>query len=279
MEVAQYRRNNCVSSVVPTAASYARYVALGDSSTEGLEDPFPDGSGYRGWANRFAEHVAVAQREPLLYANLAVRGRKTREVRSEQLAPALVMKPDLATVFAGVNDVMRRSCDVHQVAGDLEFMLRALRNQGATVLTITMPDLSAVVPLAGLMRARLLALNDLVREACARTGTHCVDLAAHAVTCDMRLWDADRLHANSEGHRRIAAALADAIEVAGHDRWWTEPLPPQAPSGVMGRAAAELRWARDYFVPWMWRHARGISSGDGRNAKRPALRPVDVTGL
>jgi lysophospholipase L1-like esterase len=261
---------------VPTNASYSRYVAIGDSSTEGLEDPWPDGIGYRGWANRFADHVAAVQREPLLYANLAVRGRKTREVRDEQLSKALAMRPDLATVFSGVNDVVRRSCDVRRVAADLEFMLRALREQGATVLTITMPDLSAVVPLARVMRSRLLALNDLVRESCARTGAHCVDLAAHDVTTDMRLWDADRLHANSEGHRRIAAALAESIGVGDQDTWWTQPLPPQPATGAIGMMAGELRWARDYFVPWMWRHARGISSGDGRTAKQPALRPVLV---
>lgn len=263
---------------MPTSVSYARYVALGDSSTEGLEDPWPDGSGYRGWANRFADHVAAAQSAPLLYANLAVRGRKTREVRDEQLAAALAMQPDLATVFSGVNDVVRRSCDVKAVAADLEFMLRALRDQGATVLTITMPDLSAVVPLARLMSSRLLALNELVREACGRTGAHCVDLAAHAVTTDMRLWDADRLHANSEGHRRIAAALAESIGMGGHDTSWTEPLPPQPRPGMMGVSTGELRWARDYFLPWMWRHARGISSGDGRTAKQPQLLTVERHG-
>jgi lysophospholipase L1-like esterase len=261
--------------IVPITGPYARYVALGDSSTEGLEDPWPDGSGYRGWANRFAEHVAAAQGSPLLYANLAVRGRKTREVRLEQLDAALAMQPDLATVFSGVNDVVRRSCDVREVAADLEFMLRALRDQGATVLTITMPDLSAVVPLARLMRSRLLALNELVREACARTGAHCADLAAHAVATDMRLWDADRLHANSEGHRRIAAALAESVGMGGHDTWWTEPLPPERTPGALGVIAGEVRWARDYFLPWIWRHARGISSGDGRTAKRPLLLDVE----
>jgi len=255
---------------------FERYVAIGDSSTEGLEDPAADG-GYHGWANRFAEHVAAAQHTTLLYANLAIRGRKTREVRDEQLAAALAMRPDLATVFAGVNDVVRRSCDVRQVADDLEFMMQSLRDSGATVLTITMPDLSAVVPLAALMRHRLLALNDLVRAACARTGAHCVDLAAHAVVRDVRLWHPDRLHANSEGHRRIAAALAESLGLPGYDRWWTASLPHRRAPSAVGVVAAELRWARDFFVPWVWRHARGISSGDGRVAKRPALLPVHAT--
>jgi lysophospholipase L1-like esterase len=253
--------------------SFHRYVAIGDSSTEGLEDPNPDGS-YRGWANRFAEHVAAAQHTPLLYANLAVRGRQTRDVRDEQLAPALAMRPDLATVFAGVNDVARASCDVVAVAADLEQMYTALRAQGATVLTITMPDLSAVVPLARLMRDRLLTLNALVREAADRTGALCIDLARHDVTRDLRLWHADRLHANGEGHRRIALALAAAVGVVSDDGAWAAALPTRRPATSFQRLGGELAWAHDYFLPWAWRHARGISSGDGRVAKRPALTPV-----
>src|SRR6185295_7183943 len=48
---------------------FRRYVALGDSSTEGLDDPDPRG-GYRGWANRLADWIATAQgpERPLLYA-------------------------------------------------------------------------------------------------------------------------------------------------------------------------------------------------------------------
>ena len=60
------------------ATAFERYVALGDSSTEGLDDP--DGAGgFRGWADRLAEHVAAAH-PGLCYANLAVRGRSAGEI-------------------------------------------------------------------------------------------------------------------------------------------------------------------------------------------------------
>jgi lysophospholipase L1-like esterase len=64
----------------PLARVFTRYVAIGDSSTEGLDDPDGHG-GYRGWANRLAARVASAQSSPLLYANLAIRGRNTRQTR------------------------------------------------------------------------------------------------------------------------------------------------------------------------------------------------------
>ena len=68
--------------------TYRRFVALGDSTTEGLVDPHPDGSGFRGWADRLAETLAVIEPD-LRYANLAVRGKLARQVRAEQLDAAL----------------------------------------------------------------------------------------------------------------------------------------------------------------------------------------------
>jgi hypothetical protein len=138
-----------------------------------------------------------------------------------------------------------------------------------------MPDLSEVLPLARLMRDRLLALNDGVREACVQTGAICVDLARFPVTADMRLWHPDRLHANTEGHRRIAAALAESLGLAGHDHAWADPLPFAERASLAGRAVEELRWTKEHLLPWVLRHARGISSGDGRTAKRPTLETVD----
>lgn len=257
----------------PAPRIYRRYVAIGDSSAEGLDDPDGRG-GYRGWANRLAAHVAIAQPGGVMYANLAVRGRKTRDVRREQLAPALAMHPDLVTVFSGVNDIARRHCDAAAVARDMERMLGAFTDTGAMVLTITMPDLSDVTPVARLVRDRLLALNERVREACVKTGGRCVDLARAPVTSDLRLWSDDRLHANSEGHRRIAAALAHALGLAGHDDSWAELLPREPRPSVAARLSEEIRWTGEHLVPWLWRHARGVSSGDGRTGKRPTLETV-----
>ena len=39
---------------------FERYVAIGDSSTEGLIDPDGQG-GYRGWSMRLAERIAEVQ--------------------------------------------------------------------------------------------------------------------------------------------------------------------------------------------------------------------------
>jgi lysophospholipase L1-like esterase len=252
---------------------FERYVALGDSSTEGLEDPGTNGR-HRGWADRFAEHVARAQNAPLAYANLAVRGRKTRQVLDQQLAPALAMQPDLATVFAGTNDIIQKEVNIDAVLTDLGAMQQALRGAGATVLTITMPDLSEIAPFAKKARPRLLEFNAGVRALCAETGALVLDVAADPTATDKRFWHEDRLHANAEGHRLIAEGLAHTLGLPGHTRLGSAPLPPPPPGSARHGALAELRWVQRYLLPWMVRHALGRSSGDGITPKHPQFTTV-----
>lgn len=151
--------------------SFHRYVAIGDSSTEGLDDPDGKG-GYRGWADRLAEHIAQSQSSPL-YANLGIRGRRTRRIRQEQLEPALAMRPDLVTLFSGTNDVVARHFDLTQVTFDIEHMHRALTASGATLLTFTLPDLTPVMPLGRFVSPRVLALNEAIRRVSLPTAVPC----------------------------------------------------------------------------------------------------------
>jgi lysophospholipase L1-like esterase len=257
---------------VSSQRRFERYVAIGDSSTEGIDDADGRG-GYRGWANRLAEHLARRQ-GALLYANLGVRGKRTRQILDEQLAAALAMRPDLATLFCGTNDVVARRFDASTVAQDVATMQRGLIDQGATVLSFTLPDLTPVMPLARGLAPRVAALNAALRQASDRSGAILVDFASHAVSSDARLWSADRLHANSRGHQRIAAALGHALGLAGLGPEWMEPL-PELPRPTTGqRLAAEFAWIARYLLPWIARHALGRSSGDRRGPKRPALMPV-----
>ncbi|NUR64750.1 MAG: SGNH/GDSL hydrolase family protein, partial [Streptomyces sp.] len=224
--------------------------------------------------DRLAEQLVRASPD-LLYANLAVRGRLAGQVRAEQLAPALALKPDLATVVAGVNDLLRPRFDADEVAAHLEAMFAALTAQGARVATLTFPDVARITPLARPLGARVAALNARIREAGARHGVLVAETADHPVVTDPRLWSPDRLHAGPLGHARIAAAVAQALALPGSDDSWTRPLPhdPRAASGLRA-LGGELRWAGSFLGPWLVRRVRGRSSGDGRQAKRPELLPV-----
>jgi lysophospholipase L1-like esterase len=250
---------------------FARYVALGDSTTEGLNDPL-GADAFRGWSHRLAEHL-VDGGHPLAYANLAVRGLTAPAIRATQLAPALAMAPDLCTVVAGVNDLLRPRFDAEVVGAEVRAMIAALRARGATVLTFTMPDMVRVNPWARLIRGRLRRLNEQLRRTCLETGALLLDLESNPVAQDPRLWDEDRLHANALGHQRIAAALAHTLGLPGFAEA-LEALPPAPPAGLRARLAAEWRWTRGHFAPWAARRLAGGSSSAGRRPKRPDLRPL-----
>jgi lysophospholipase L1-like esterase len=247
-----------------------RLVAIGDSTVEGLEDPGPGGV-YIGWADRFAAHLDVIH-PGLLYANLAVRGQTVREVRQTQLGAALALLPDFVVVVAGVNDVLRPKLDRDALHDDLCAMHSTLAATGARVLTFTMPDLARVAPLAVVLRKRLQFLNSVTLECQERYGSTVVDLASEPAAGHPALWHTDRLHGNSEGHRRVAAALADAVGCEVQD--WRAELPPE-PKSRRGRIAlTEAVWAGSHLLPWAWEHLQGHTSGDGIACKRPNLLPV-----
>jgi lysophospholipase L1-like esterase len=254
---------------------YLRYVALGDSQTEGVGDG-DDVSGLRGWADRLADSVAATNPE-LTYANLAIRGRLAHQIHAEQLAPALALKPDLVTVVGGMNDLLRPRCDVDAVAGHLDAMFAALSAGGATVVTLTFPeDIARLVPLAKPLTGQFVALNRHIRASARRHEVIVAETAHHPVVTDPRLWSTDRLHASPLGHARIAAAMADALRLPDSDDSWSHALPvlPVKAGRRWHAAVDETRWAVGFLGPWLVRRVRGRSSGDGRSAKRPSLLPV-----
>ena len=105
-------------------------------------------------------------------------GRRTRQILEEQLDPALLMRPDLVSLFCGTNDLLRREFDADALGRDVEFMQRSCVASGATVVTFTLPDLASVMTLARCVASRLHDLNRTLRAVAVATGTILVDLAS-----------------------------------------------------------------------------------------------------
>lgn len=251
-----------------------RYVAIGDSSTEGMDDPDGNG-GYRGWSRRLALRIAELQGS-VEYANFGVRGKTTGAILREQLAPALALRPDLATVFSGTNDLAGVRFDAGAVARDMEAMQRALTAGGATVLTFTLPDLTPVMPMARCIAPRIRALNEALRGAAARSGAILIDFAAVPLGSDPRIWSDDRIHANAIGHARIAEALAHALRLPGSDDSWGRPLPAQAPKTRRERLVAEIDWTRRHLLPWIGRGLRFNAAAPAREAVKAGLQRIEA---
>jgi lysophospholipase L1-like esterase len=249
---------------------YRSFVALGDSFTEGMDDPRGDGT-FRGWADLVAEQLAEEVHD-FRYANLAIRGRLVRSIVAEQLGPALSMRPELVSIAGGGNDVLRGRVDYGAVSADLAGAVQRLRDAGATVVMFTTADLTRRWPGGQRVVPRLVALNEVVRQVAADCEAVLVDLWRDDMFHDGRMWSEDRLHLSPLGHHRVAAHALELLGVPPRPTWRPE-LPPV--TGVpWARARIEdVLWARRHLAPWVTRRLRGRSSGDLISPKRPSLEP------
>ncbi|KAA9166549.1 SGNH/GDSL hydrolase family protein [Amycolatopsis acidicola] len=246
-------------------------MAIGDSFTEGVGDDDPARpNGVRGWADRVAEQLAAGEPD-FRYANLAIRGRLLGQVLDEQLEPALALEPDLVTLYAGGNDLMRPKVDIDALTASYEDAVARLAATGSTVVLFTGVD-GVEDPLFRKMRGRTAIYNEHIRVLAARHGALVVDMWAMRRLRDRRMWSADRLHLNALGHTEVAIAVLDVLG-APHKLAPAE-LGPKPWVDPKRRRAENLNWAREHALPWIGRRLRGESSGDTVRPKRPALAPI-----
>ena len=249
---------------------WSRYVALGDSFTEGIGDPEATSpGGHRGWADRVAEELSQGT-EDFAYANLAVRGKLIGQVSGEQITPALALRPDLITMSAGGNDVIRPGSDPDAIARRCDDIVRRLSADGATIVLFTGADVGFSPVFRGI-RGKVAIYNEHLRAIAVRYDCIVVDLWSLSEIQDARMWAPDRLHLNALGHHTVARFVLSALNVANA----LEPSEPESmPSSSWRQARTEdLAWARAYLVPWVLRRVRHQSSGDHVLPKRPVAGP------
>ncbi|MFI9772318.1 SGNH/GDSL hydrolase family protein [Streptomyces sp. NPDC052415] len=231
-----------------------RFVALGDSLSEGVGDPV--GDGWRGWAALLAGGLAE---QPVDFTNLAVGGAQTRDVRERQLPRALELRPDVVSVVVGVNDTLRCTFDIHAVADRLDKVYGALTARGSVVLTACLPDPGAMLGLPGALACPLArrqrAVNAVVHALSERYDAVHLHAAEGAWLTDRALWSADRLHPGERGHRQLAvrfhALLADGGLATG-----VAPSPePEFPAPAK---AATLWWLATAGTGWVARRCTDL---------------------
>ncbi|UIN29191.1 SGNH/GDSL hydrolase family protein [Microbacterium binotii] len=250
---------------------WRRFVAIGDSFTEGLGDPSPDSpGGNRGWADRVAE-VLGAGVDDFAYANLAVRGRLIGQIVAEQIEPALALSPDLISFCAGGNDVIRPGTDPDEISQQFEDAVIRLSSTGATVVVFTGIDTNFSPVFRG-FRGKVAIYNENLRAIADRYDCIVADQWGLKEIQDTRFFADDRLHLNTLGHHEVARMVLRALNVPND----LTPMQP-APIAVRNWRAAradDLVWARTYLVPWVLRRLRHQSSGDHVTAKRPEASRV-----
>jgi lysophospholipase L1-like esterase len=251
---------------------FHRYVAVGDSFTEGVGDTDrARPNGVRGWADRVAE-VLARRTDEFGYANLAIRGRLLRQILVEQLEPAVALRPDLVTVYAGGNDLIRPRVDIDLLAEVYDDAIGRLAGTGATVGVFTAFDPGAGGPFARL-RGRFAIYNERVREIADRHGAVVLDSWRMRPEHPEHMWYEDRLHLGPLGHRAVAAEVLDTLGVP-HDLDVVDPTGSLGETPFRAGRRADLDWAVHHAAPWIRRRLTGRSSGDGVLPKRPTLEPI-----
>lgn len=257
-------------SIRPQPHPWSRYVALGDSMTEGLGDPGPDG-GLIGWADRLAALLS-AHSPDFTYANLAVRGRKLADIAGPQIEVGLEMGPDLVSIIGGGNDILRPGADPDALAAELEEGIARLRATGADVLMATPAD-PAGAPIVERTRGRAAIYLGHLWSIAERQGAYLMNQWSFRFLQDWRMWEPDRIHMSAEGHRRVALAAYETLGHAATEADWRVPLPPQPAPGRLESLRENAVWAKEYAAPWVSRRLQGKSSGDSIAPKRPELSP------
>src|SRR5689334_2440381 len=194
-----------------------------------MDDPYPDGRTYRGWADLVADHLArLARPDDFRYANLAVRGRLFNNVVDEQVPLAVAMKPDLVSFAAGGNDVLRRNFDPDTLAERYDRTIERIRATGAGVLIFRFADLTWRLPGARYVRPRVKFVNQAVEETAKRHDARLVDLWPDQEFYNVRMWSVDRLHLSPLGHRRVAGHALRTLGIEPREDWMASAPPPEA---------------------------------------------------
>jgi lysophospholipase L1-like esterase len=255
-------------------SAITRYVALGDSFTEGIGDPDPASrNGLRGWADLVAAHLA-GQNPELRYANLAIRGQTMDAVIARQVPPAILLQPDLVTIYAGVNDLLKLRTNLDAMMTRYAHALARLRRTGARVMTFTAADIGTV-PVFRRLRGRAAIYNELLRGIVDDLGLELVDFWRFTEFRDPCMWDSDRVHLGPVGHRRMAGRVLDALAVPHN--LFDGPNSGVSRAGRVTRLRSDLHWAASFAAPWVIRRLRRVTPGAGIEPKLSNLTtPVRV---
>ena len=249
-------------------AVFTRFIALGDSMTEGMCDEIVDGN-YRGWADRVADTLSKASPN-FSYANLAIRGKLLHQVIDDQIPAAaqyISGAETLVSFHAGANDVLRPNYQADVAFAKYEKGISDLAKTGATVIVFTVIDrVEGKGKTAQLWHERFSAFNVNVREVANKYGATIIESDDAKWMADLRFLAKDRLHLNSDGHWRLSQAVLEKLG-KDFDPAWKIPLAPAIEKSKLRKQSENLLWIIAFVIPWIWRRIRGRSSGDGRRAK------------
>lgn len=252
--------------------TFRRFIALGDSMTEGMNDEIINGN-FRGWADRVAD-VLAKDHEEFTYMNLAIRGKLVGQVLNEQVPVALQyvggeIDPTeiLISFHAGANDVLRPKYDAARTIATYREGVKKLHATGVQLMLFcVLENFAAGSKTGSALSLRFREFNSHVKEIASEVGAVLLDPNPDPFWHNKGFMSWDRLHMNSEGHYRAAQGVLAKLGQP-HDERYREPLPPGIDQSLGKKIRENFKWFVLFLAPWIWRRIRGRSSGDGRAPK------------
>lgn len=249
-----------------------RYVAIGDSFTEGVGDEQPDGS-VRGWADLVAQGLADATKRPVQYANFAIRGRLLARILAEQLQPAIDLGPTLLSFNGGGNDMLRPGTDIDWIVGETERALHQIQAAGIEPLLLAGANPTGGLPSGASVAKKGDQLTSTIGAIAESAGIRFTNNWSEQELYGRQYWSSDRLHLASVGHHRVAANVLRTLGYEPPSDWVIDADPLPKPS-----MRDELRYTREHVLPWIGRRLTGRSSGDGRLPKYAEFVTIEPRG-
>jgi hypothetical protein len=154
--------------------------------------------------------------------------------------------------------------------------IKELTDAGATVIIFTVVDkVEGKGKIAKLWHERFSAFNDHVRVVASKYPTILFEGKKAEFLNTQSFLSSDRLHMNSEGHRRLANAVLEGLGYE-FDPNWNSNIPLGNGKKISIKPLSNIAWVVTFLIPWIWRRLRGKSSGDGRKAKHsePIIWPA-----
>jgi lysophospholipase L1-like esterase len=207
-------RAAAVRMLPPERSAAVLYVALGDSTVEGV--------GASSAGTNYVSRLGARLRDRYPAArtvNLGVAGATSVDVLEGQLAEAIALRPHLVTLSIGPNDITSK-VPVETYAENLEAILGRLEAETEAVIVVNLlPDLAVTprfrtrdnAPLLARLSARF---NDVVARTATRHGALTVDLfeaSRREVPGHPELLAADGYHPSDAGYARWAELMWEAL--------------------------------------------------------------------
>jgi len=192
-----------------------RYVALGDSTVEGV------GASRRELNYVSRIHARLQERYPdARVRNLGVGGATSADVRAAQLGPAVELRPHLVTLSVGPNDITR-GVSVQQYERNIRTILETLAEKTSAMIVVNLlPDLAVTRRFHGGQFAERVGrlsteFNEVLQRAAETYGAEVVDLysaSREEVPRRPELLSADGYHPSDAGYARWAELMWQGIE-------------------------------------------------------------------